>query len=116
MEFTSSPILALSALKLYRLKLPDKAKPELSYHFESKSILMNIKAENTPDSVPDSIGLCFKEADGTLVLHLRAVSDNGTVGSAVLRYEPEHPQYAAISLHVGAIACGEQKSVAPWPD
>ncbi len=63
-----------------------------------------------------SIGVCWQEADGTVVLHLKAQADDGTMGSAVLRYAPDHAQYGEILAHVGPFQGAEQKAVAPWPD
>ncbi len=64
----------------------------------------------------ESIGVCWQEADGTVVLNLKAQADDGTVGSAVLRYAPDHTQYREILAHVGPFEGAEQKAVMPWPD
>ena len=53
------------------------------------------------------------EADGTLVLELRAEGP-GMTGDALLRYPTSHPHYAAILAHVGPINPGEERPVAPF--
>lgn len=74
------------------------------------------EGKNSAGTAADSIGVCWKEADGTVVLHLRALAENGTIGSATLRYPTDHPQYGEICSHIGPLGEGEQKPVAPWPD
>lgn len=71
-----------------------------------------------PPSVtaPASIGTCSMEADGTIVLRLRAEAPGGIVGHALLKYPPDHPEYQSILDHVGPLKPGETKSVRPWPD
>ncbi len=63
---------------------------------------------------PESIGVASQEADGTIVLNLRATGE-GTVGDAQFRYPPSHPQYAMIKAHVGPISPGKSVSVRPFP-
>lgn len=55
------------------------------------------------------------EADGTIVLQLRAETGDA-VGDALLRYPPSHEQYAMIRAHVGPIEPGQQRPVPPFPD
>ena len=62
-----------------------------------------------------SIGTARMEADGTLVLLLRA-STAGATGEGRFAYPPSHPQYRKILEHVGPIKPGEEKPVAPFPD
>lgn len=63
----------------------------------------------------ESIGAATQEADGTIVLMLRATAD-GTVGDAQFRYPPTHAQYAMIKAHVGPIASGKSVLVRPFPE
>lgn len=64
---------------------------------------------------PESIGQATMEANGTIVLHLRAQdSSRGPTGDAVLRYPPDHPQYQSILEHIGGLHPGETKPVPPW--
>lgn len=73
--------------------------------------------EEKKDFAPDSIGVCWRESDGTVVLHLRAQAGDGTIGSAILRYPPDHPEYAEICAHLGPLLIdGEKKPVPPWPE
>ena len=66
-------------------------------------------------SDPKSIGSATMEADGTIVLTLRAESP-GIVGDAQLRYPPSHAQYQDILRHLGGLSPGERKPVPPWPE
>ena len=71
-------------------------------------------APPAPAAQAESIGTATMEADGTLVLQLRATTGS-TMGDALLRYAPSDPQYKAILDHVGPIKPGESKAVAPFP-
>ena len=61
-----------------------------------------------------SIGRATMDADGTIVLQLRAESSGGALGDALLRYPPSHPQYRSILDHLGGLRPGETKLVPPW--
>ena len=56
------------------------------------------------------------EADGTLVLTLRAQAQGGMVGHGTLVYRVGDPPYAEVLAHVGEISPGETKPVKPWDD
>ncbi|MFY0534519.1 hypothetical protein [Nannocystis pusilla] len=62
-----------------------------------------------------SIGSARMEADGTLVLQLRATTGSA-IGDALLRYPPDHADYAKIRGHVGPIEPGQERPVASFPD
>ena len=66
-----------------------------------------------PDA-SETIGVASQEADGTIVLTLRATGA-GT-GDGLLRYPPSHPQYAAVKAHVGPIPPSGSVPVKPFPD
>lgn len=64
-----------------------------------------------------SIGSATMEHDGTIVLRLRAASDDGdTIGDGLLTYAPDHRDYKEVLRHLGGLEPGESKPVAPWPD
>ena len=65
---------------------------------------------------PESIGRASMEADGTIVLYLRAQSSSsgGASGDALIRYPLNHPQYRSILEHLGGLRPGESKPVPPW--
>jgi hypothetical protein len=63
-----------------------------------------------------SIGEARMEADGTVILRLRAESDDGAVGEALFTYSPTDGDYESVVSHVGGLAPGESKPVPPWPD
>lgn len=69
----------------------------------------------SPPSPPPMIGSATMLPDGTLVLNLRAVADDGTIGHAQFRYPMDHPQYTEILLHVSPIAPGDNVPVKPFP-
>jgi len=64
----------------------------------------------------ETIGSATEEADGTIVLRLRATGAGGAVGDGRLRYPRTHPRYAMIKAHVGPIPAGGSVAVKPFPD
>lgn len=79
--------------------------------------------EHAPASPPakPSIGSAHREPDGTLVLWLRAESEDGSVvGHGELRYAPSNPDYDRVLRHLGPIPPGGEVLVPPfsqrWPD
>ena len=78
---------------------------------------MNIDEKHNAERKPeDSIGVCWMEDDGTIVLRLTATGPGGMVGDGQLSYPPGHAQYDEILEHVGPLKPGEHKPVAPWTD
>lgn len=61
------------------------------------------------------IGVATQEADGTIVLQLRAEGTDGAIGDAQFRYPPTHKDYQMIARHVGQIPKGGSVSVKPFP-
>lgn len=68
-----------------------------------------------PKKTTGAIGTARLEDDGTLVLTLRA-RHGGAVGQGVLRYAKDHPQYAMVLRHLGAIEPGEDVPVLPFDE
>ena len=62
----------------------------------------------------ESIGVATMDANRTLFLQLRAESEDGAVGDALLTYKKEDAGYAEVLKHIGAIQPGETVSVKPW--
>jgi hypothetical protein len=62
-----------------------------------------------------SIGQATMEADGTIVLMLRAEDGHGAVGDGMVRYPPSDKDYADVLKHLGGLERGEVKPVPPWP-
>jgi hypothetical protein len=64
-----------------------------------------------------SIGSAIMQADGTIVLRLRATDGTRMLNDIHLTYRPsEQPQYAEVLAHLGGLSPGEEKPiVAPWP-
>lgn len=60
------------------------------------------------------IGVATQEADGTIVLQLRAEQEGGSVGDAQFRYTPTDKDYAMIARHVGPIPRGGSVPVKPF--
>jgi len=63
-----------------------------------------------------SIGSATMQADGTIVMQLRAEGPGPMIGDAQFVYPPDHPEYQSILEHLGGLAPGESKPVPPWPD
>jgi hypothetical protein len=72
-------------------------------------------AAASTDLVP-SIGEATMKADRTIGLRLRAESPEGFVGEGYFEYRPGDKDYDDVLKHLGGIAPGETKPVAPWPD
>ncbi len=64
----------------------------------------------------ESIGQATMKPDGTLVLQLRAESEDGAVGDALFTYAPTDGDYASMVEHVGGVSPGESKPVPPFED
>jgi hypothetical protein len=77
------------------------------------ALLMAAAQQQGPEQ---TIGVATREADGTIVLQLRAASDGGPVGDALVRYPPRDPHYAAVAKHVGPIPKGGSVSVRRFGD
>lgn len=63
-----------------------------------------------------SIGVATMQADRTLVLRLRAETEDGATGEGYFTYAPGDADYESVLVHVGGLAPGQSKPVAPWPD
>ena len=71
---------------------------------------------NKETKEPESIGRATMKEDGTIILDLKAVGEDGQVGSGRLVYAPSHPEYEKIKKHIGGIKPNEQKPVPPFDD
>jgi hypothetical protein len=63
----------------------------------------------------DSIGVATMQADGTIVLDLRATDGAGATGDARLVYGKDHKDYQMVLDHLGGLAPGDSKPVPPFP-
>lgn len=61
-----------------------------------------------------SIGIAWREPDGTIVLRLRAEMA-GARGQGLLRYAPGHPAYRDVARHLGPIPPRGTVPVRPFP-
>ena len=70
----------------------------------------------TPPAAPaaDSIGVATMQADGSIVMDLRATGP-GMVGDARIVYGKDHKEYQNILTHLGGLKPGETKPVPPFP-
>jgi hypothetical protein len=64
----------------------------------------------------DSIGSATMEADGTIVMMLRAEGAGGMVGDAMFSYPPDHAEYQNVLDHLCGLEPGQTKPVPPWPE
>lgn len=63
---------------------------------------------------PECIGVANMSDDGTITLLLRAKSEKGALGDAMLSYKKSDSQYASILKHLGGLKPGEEKPVPPF--
>ncbi len=63
-----------------------------------------------------SIGTASLDAEGAIVLDLRASDGRGILGDGRVVFPKAHPHYGAVLEHLGGLAPGETKPVPPWPD
>ena len=54
-----------------------------------------------PQDDMDHVGMATLQADGTLLLNLRAVSADGTIGEALMVVDPSDDRYAGMRQHIG---------------
>ena len=73
------------------------------------------RTASAAEPAPLYIGTATMEADGTLVLWLRAES-GAIVGHGTMTVRPGDPHYEDYKRHIGGIAPGETKPVPAWPD
>ncbi|WP_019998637.1 hypothetical protein [Aureimonas ureilytica] len=80
-------------------------------------VLAGLSISSAPIRADDgSIGSAHEEADGTLVLRLRAEAEDGSaLGEGELRYAPEDPDYRRVHRHLGSIPRGSEVPVRPFP-
>ncbi len=64
--------------------------------------------------VEQSIGSIKMLDDKSIVLVLRAESEDGIIGQSQFTYKPSDSEYQNIIEHVGGIKVGEEKLVTPW--
>jgi hypothetical protein len=83
---------------------------------EKDAVLLAVTTASDASPPDASIGVATMDADGTIVLDLRATGPDGVRGDAQLRYPRDHKDYAAVLKHLGGLRPGESKPVAPWPD
>lgn len=74
-------------------------------------------APATPDATPtppEPIGVATMQADGTIVMDLRATGP-GVMGDARITYPKDHKDYQMVLDHLDGLAPGETKPVPPFP-
>jgi D-lyxose ketol-isomerase len=64
---------------------------------------------------PASVGVGRMRKDGTLVLQLRTVADDGTIGEMTLVVPKDDERYEAYVAHLAPIAPGQAKPIPPFP-
>ena len=56
------------------------------------------------------------QADGAIVLYLRATGPGGIAGDGQVTYLPFDPRYQEVLAHLGGLKPGQSKPVPPWSD
>lgn len=74
----------------------------------------NDREQETMSEEQASIGQATMRDDGTIVLRLRAESDDGAIGESLFTYAPDDDNYQSILDHIGGLTPGENKPVPPW--
>lgn len=64
---------------------------------------------------PTTIGSASIDADHTIALHLRATTDDGAIGCALLTYRSDHAHHSHVLSHLDGLRSGETKHVLPFP-
>ncbi len=89
----------------------------LALAFPQQSTKEMMMIDDTPPPAPvqepASIGEATMEADGTIVLRLRAAAPNA-LGEAFLRYPPDDPKYKSILDHLPGLKPGDRVPVPPF--
>ncbi len=62
----------------------------------------------------ETIGVATQAPDGTIVLQLRAMTEDGGIGDALIRYRPGDSHYGTVARHVGPIPRGGSVFVKPF--
>lgn len=62
------------------------------------------------------IGEAWMEGNREVVMQLFTQENDDTLGQALFRYKPDHPQYNEIIEHLNGLNPGERKGVLPWPN
>lgn len=63
-----------------------------------------------------SIGVAKMQEDRTIVLRLRAESEDGATGEGYFTYASGDKDYESVLRHVGGLVPGQSKPVPPWSD
>ncbi|MBK8597330.1 MAG: hypothetical protein IPN83_17445 [Holophagales bacterium] len=63
-----------------------------------------------------SIGTASLDAEGAIVLELRASDGRGILGDGRVVLPAAHAEHRAVLTHLGGLAPGETKPVPPWPE
>ena len=66
------------------------------------------------NNAPGFFGVATLKSDGQICLHLRSEEPELPAAESYQCYKPDDPQYAIIRKHVGPLAVGEEKIIAPF--
>ncbi len=68
------------------------------------------------DDAPASVGMAEMQQDGTLHLHLRTETEDGTIGEALMVVPKEDQRYRGMVEHLSGLKPGETRSIPPFPE
>lgn len=69
---------------------------------------------DTPEDTSPYVGTAYMQPNGTLELRLRAETDDGLVGEAMVVYAPDDERYAGMLAHLGEIKPGQSVPIKPF--
>lgn len=68
------------------------------------------------DATPASVGMAEMKDDGTLYLHLRTETGDGTVGEALMIVPKDDKRYRDMLDHLSGMKPGETRPIPPFPE
>lgn len=63
-----------------------------------------------------TIGTATMKEDGTILLQLRAETEDGGIGDSLIIYPASHPNYQSIIDHLPDLKAGKSVLVPPFPE
>ena len=78
------------------------------------ALLAGCAHSQQPEDSPGFFGVATLSADGNICLQMRSEEPELPVAESYQCFRPDDPEYADIRKHVGTLAVGEEKRIAPF--